>query len=87
MKVETTNLTSQPLCLAVAGIRTREIPVQVCDRNLHINNRQNDRETRRYSKLSFIYYKKFEILTIIHNDWKHMKIIINKKKKEEYKKD
>ena len=33
MKVETTNLTSLPLCLTVVGIRTREIAVQVLDRN------------------------------------------------------
>ena len=47
MKVETTNLTSLPLCLAVVGIRTREIAVQVRDRNLHTINRQNDSEDRR----------------------------------------
>ena len=46
MKVETTNLTSLPLCLAVIGIRTLEIAVQVRDRNLHTTNRQNDSEAR-----------------------------------------
>ena len=40
-KVETTNLTSLLLCLVVVGIRTREITVQVRDRNLHITNRSN----------------------------------------------
>ena len=30
IKAETTNLTFLPLCLAVVGIRTREIAVQVC---------------------------------------------------------
>ena len=38
MKVETTNLTELPLCLAVVGIRTREIMVQVRDRNLPIDD-------------------------------------------------
>ena len=38
MNVETTNLTSLPLCLAVVGIQTREIAVQVRDRNLHTTN-------------------------------------------------
>ena len=33
MKVETTILTSLTPCLAVVGIRTREIAVQVRDRN------------------------------------------------------
>ena len=47
MKVETTNLTSLPLCLAVIEIRTREITVQVRDRNLHTTNRQNDSEAWR----------------------------------------
>ena len=47
MKVETTNLTSQPLCLEVVGIRTREIAVQVRDQNLHTTNRQKDSEARR----------------------------------------
>ena len=47
MKVETTNLTSLPLCLAVVGIRTREIADQVRDRNLHTTNRQNGSETIR----------------------------------------
>ena len=42
MKVETTNLTSLPLCLTVIGIRTREIAVQVRDRNLYTTNRQNE---------------------------------------------
>ena len=46
MKVETTNLTSLPICLAVIGIRTLEIAVQVRDRNLHTTNRQNDSEAR-----------------------------------------
>ena len=41
MKVETTNLTSRPLCLAVVGIRTREIMVQVRYWNLHTTNRQS----------------------------------------------
>ena len=40
-KVETTNLTSLLLCLVVVGIRTREITVQVRDRNLHTTNRSN----------------------------------------------
>ena len=45
MKVETINLyTSLPLCLAVVGIRAREIAVQVRDRNLYTTNRQNDSE-------------------------------------------
>ena len=48
-KVETTNLTSLPLCLAVLGIRTREIAVQVRDRNLHTTNQQNDSEPQRWS--------------------------------------
>ena len=39
MKVETTNITSLPLCQAVIGIRTRENAVQVRDRNLHTTNR------------------------------------------------
>ena len=43
MKVETTNLTSRPLCLAVVGIRTWEVTVQVRDRNLHITNRHTYR--------------------------------------------
>ena len=47
MKVETTNLTSLLLYLAVVRIRTREIAVQVRDRNLHTTNRQNDSEARR----------------------------------------
>ena len=34
MKVETTNLTSVPLCLTVIGILTREIAVQVCEQTL-----------------------------------------------------
>ena len=34
MKVETTNLTSLLIYLAVVEIRTREIAVQVCNRNL-----------------------------------------------------
>ena len=38
---------SLPLCLAVIGILTREIAVQVRDRNLHITNRHNDNEARR----------------------------------------
>ena len=49
MKVETTNLTSLPLCLAVVEIQTREIAVQVCDRNLHTTNpiaRQSGSEVR-----------------------------------------
>ena len=40
MKVET----HPPLCLAVVGIRRREIAVQVRDRNLYTTNRQNDSE-------------------------------------------
>ena len=44
MKVETTNLTSLPLCLTVVGIRTREIAVLVRGRNLNTTNRQNDNE-------------------------------------------
>ena len=47
MKVETTNLTSLPLCLAVLEIRTREIAVQVRDISLHTTNRQNDNEAQR----------------------------------------
>ena len=47
MKVETTNLTSLPLCLAVIGIRTREIAVQVRDRDLHTTNQEDDNEARR----------------------------------------
>ena len=39
MKVETTNLTSLSLCLTVVGIQTREIVVQVRDRNLYTANR------------------------------------------------
>ena len=39
MKVETTNLTSLPFCLAVIGFRTQEIAVQVRDRNLRCTNR------------------------------------------------
>ena len=35
IKVKTTNLTSLPLYLAVIGIRTWEIGVQVCDRNFY----------------------------------------------------
>ena len=42
MKVET----HPPLCLAVVGIRRREIAVQVRDRNLYTTNRQNDSEAR-----------------------------------------
>ena len=47
MKVETTNLTSLTLCLAVIGIRTREIAVQVRDQNLHTTNQEDDSEARR----------------------------------------
>ena len=39
MKIETTSLTSLPLCLPMVGIRTREIPVQIRDRNLCTTNR------------------------------------------------
>ena len=39
MMVETTNLTSLPLSLAVIGIRTIEITVQVRDRKLYTINR------------------------------------------------
>ena len=51
MKVETTNLTSIPLCLPVIEIRTREIAVQVRGQNLHntnrpINARQSGSEVR-----------------------------------------
>ena len=53
MKVETTNLTLLPLCLAVVGIRTRDIAVHVRAGNLHTTNRQNDSEG--YS-LDFHYY-------------------------------
>ena len=42
MTVETTNLTSLPLCLTVIGIRRREIAVQVRDRNLYTTNRPID---------------------------------------------
>ena len=42
MKVETTNLTSLLLCLAVIGILTREIV-----KNLHATKRQDDSEARR----------------------------------------
>ena len=47
MKVESTKLTSLSLCLKVVGIRTREIAVQVRDRNLYATNRYNDSEARR----------------------------------------
>ena len=46
MKVETTNLTSQPL-MTVIRVRTREIAVQVRDISLHTTNRQNDNEAQR----------------------------------------
>ena len=49
MKVETTNLTLPPFCLAVIRVLTQEIVVQVGDRNLYTTNRQNDREARRKS--------------------------------------
>ena len=47
MKVETTNLTSLPLWLAVVRIRTREIAVR--NRKLNTTNRQNDSEAQRKS--------------------------------------
>ena len=48
MKVETMNLTLLPLSLAVVGIRTLEVAVQVRHRNLHTTN-QHDGEARRKS--------------------------------------
>ena len=48
-KVDTTNLTSLLLFLAVVVIRTWEISVEVCDRNLYTTNRQNDSEAWRQS--------------------------------------
>ena len=54
--VETTNLTLLPLCLAVVGIRTREIAVHVRAGNLHTTNRQNDSEGYSLDLRDFHYY-------------------------------